>query len=637
MRKSHSFSARLTFAILLNTTILFIVAIAVVSYFAHKLIVDEAKRNATSLLESTKLDIEKTLGEVEIATQSLQWVIQENNKDTAAMYHFTRELVESNPNVVGSAVAFRSGYFPQTHFFSPYSYRDEQSGQIFSKQLGNSQYDYFQMEWYKNPVQTGKPHWSEPYFDEGGGNQMMTTYSLPLKDKTGAVYAILTADINLKWLTERISSTRPYKNAYTILLGRQGRYLSHPDRNLILGSDIFTLAQKTDNAALDELGRKMVSRESGLYKLSVDGNDVFAVYGPVSDGWSAALFCPYKDVFAPLLRMHVIILLVGLLGLILVSLLCVRTIRRLTQPVTEFSEAAMNIANGDFNTKLPDIKTQDEMMQLHDSFEHMQQSLVDYIAELKDTTATKERYESELTIARNIQMGMVPHEFPERSDCRIYASLLPAREVGGDLYDFVIQDDQLFFTIGDVLGKGVPAALFMSITRSAFRFLVSRKLPLDAMVRRINDAISEGNDRDMFVTLFVGRLDLKTGEFEYCNAGHNPIVLMTPDGQGDFLRAKPNVAVGVMGGFDYEAEHLTLVSGSRLLLYTDGVTEAENVNMELFGNDRLLHFVKGIQKEDTPESIANHLYEEVKTFAGEAQQNDDIAILTIEINSLSEK
>ena len=222
------------------------------------------------------------------------------------------------------------------------------------------------------------------------------------------------------------------------------------------------------------------------------------------------------------------------------------------------------------------------MKQLHDSFEHMQQSLVAYIDELKDTTAKKERIESELRIAREIQMGMVPKifpAFPEREDVDLYAKLIPAKEVDGDLYDFFIEDNKLYFIVGDVSGKGVPASLVMAVTCRLFRTVASHFQKPSEIVTSLNDTLAENNESNMFCTFFLGILDLQTGYMQYCNAGHNAPVVMRASGKTEFMEVVPNLPLGLFEGFPYDGQECTLMKGDSLFLYTDGVTEAEKSNV----------------------------------------------------------
>jgi sigma-B regulation protein RsbU (phosphoserine phosphatase) len=366
----------------------------------------------------------------------------------------------------------------------------------------------------------------------------------------------------------------------------------------------------------------------------------FVVYGPLHNGWMLSIFSPYRDVLRRSSQMHVFLILLGLVGLTLLFFICRRVIRRLTRPITELSVSALNMAKGNFKAQLPEIKTQDEMMRLHDSFIYMQNSIADYIEQLKTTTSDNERMESELNVARNIQMGMLCTDFPSQ----LHAMLIPAKEVGGDLYDFALMGNELYFAIGDVSGKGVPASLMMAITRATLRFVAGLGLPLSETLDRINNCVADSNSHNMFVTLFVGRLDLRTGHFDYCNAGHNPVIIIPENGEAYFLKAKSNLAIGLFEDFSYEAESLNLTPGTRILAYTDGVSEAECADQSQFGNTRLLEWAKGLQQtalSRDPEAqglsslqekdVVDSLYASVRDFVGDTPQNDDITILSVRI------
>lgn len=624
MRISKSFSARLSATILLVTSILFITAIMVVSYYSHKLIAEEAIKSASNVLYTTTIDINKTLDRVESTVNNMQWIVEEHLEDTTYLYHITTEIVASNEEIVGSTIAFIPEFFKGKHYFSPYSCNDENDS-IIVKQLGNDKYNYFEMEWFDVPFKTKEPHWSNPYFDEGGGQVMMTTYSLPLTDKQGNIFAILTADISLEWLTQKISSLHPYENSFTFLLCKDGYYITGDQPNKAMKYDAET-QNKTHNE-YEQLGKRMIAGDSGT--LQIGDYNAFAVYGPLYNGWSTAIISPYKDVFARLMRMNLIIIVVSSIGLFLLFFACFRTIRKLTQPITEFTVAALNMAKGNFQARLPKIHSQDEMLQLYNSFDYMQKSLTHYVQELRSTTKENERMESELNIARQIQLSMVPTNFPNNEKYDIHATLQPAREVGGDFYHFLVVDDVIFFVIGDVSGKGVPAALVMSITRAAFRFLGGLGLSIDKMIEKINGTLCTRNETNMFVTLFAGKIDLKTGLLSYCNAGHNPLIICHADGNAEYLHAKPNIAVGVFDGVPFNPEQIQLEKGSRLILYTDGVTEAEDRDKKQYGEQQLLDFAQNIEKNESAEELISSLMTDVKSFTKDAEQNDDITVLTI--------
>ena len=342
-------------------------------------------------------------------------------------------------------------------------------------------------------------------------------------------------------------------------------------------------------------------------------------------GWGYQQFVVGKSVSESVVLLSLLVLIV--VGLIFIFFVCRRVIRRMTRPITELSVSALNMAKGNFKAKLPEIKSQDEMRRLHDSFLYMQNSITDYIEQLKTTKSDNERMESELNVARKIQSGMLSTEFPPH----LHAMVSPAREVGGDLYDFILKGDCLHFAVGDVSGKGVPASIMMAITRATLHFMAGLGLPLHESIGRINNGVADGNSHDMFVTLFIARIDLKTLRMDFCNAGHNPLVVVPPDGKPYFLKAKSNLAVGLFENFPYETESINLQPGTRLVAYTDGVTEAENAAMEQYGNERLLEEVGKMGHDMDNKTAVDQLYRSVLDFTNGNPQNDDITIMSISI------
>lgn len=627
MSGKHSFSKRLSLNILLITSILFIMAIGAASLSSHMLIAEEAQSSAEHLLDATITDLEKSMMEVEAAVQVTAWIAEGMAGNADALYRLTNQMVARNPRISGCAVAFEPYFLEGEYFFSPYSYRDE-NGRVFTKQLGNPSYDYFCMDWYQIPSLTGQACWSEPYFDDGGGKFYMTTYSFPIKDKSGRVYAIVTADVSVDWIAEKLETIRPYTSSHISLVSRSGAYINVEKDSKTVGETIYSTLRyvNDDEDEIDSLVAGMMSGSKGMRRYFHGHELSFAVYGPLQNGWILSISCDYREVLARTSQMNLVLVLIGLVGLLLIFVLCYSIIRKLTKPLTTFSESALRIAKGDFNAPLPEIKSEDEIRQLRNSFEYMQQSLTTYIENLKSSTAANERFESELNIASNIQMAMLPKNFPHMDTCDLYAILKPAKEVGGDLYDFFVKDNYLNFAIGDVSGKGVPASLYMAITRAVYRFIASWGLELDDVMGNINDAISDGNDTGMFVTMFIGRLNLETGVLEYCNAGHNPVIV-----NGDFLDVKPNIAAGLFPNFRYEKQSVVLERGSRIILYTDGVSEAERADKQQFGDERLIDWCRHTEKYHGARSACEGLLDTVREFTDGNAQNDDITVVTIKL------
>lgn len=274
----------------------------------------------------------------------------------------------------------------------------------------------------------------------------------------------------------------------------------------------------------------------------------------------------------------------------------------------------------------------DEVGRLADAFVFMKKELKDNIRKLIETTAENERIEGELNIAKDIQLGLLPKTFPpfpDRSDVDIYASLEPAKEVGGDLYDFYFIDErQLCFTIGDVSGKGVPAALMMAITKTLIKTSASKKIsPADIMIE-VNDAISSDNPQSMFVTLLVGVLDLETGRISYANGGHNPPVHICSDRPPYYVKASSGPVVGIMDEIPYGELELTLKPGEALFMYTDGVTEAQNPDKEFYSEETLLERITS-QTDASSQALIRNIKSDLSLFADVEPQFDDIAMLMI--------
>ena len=321
------------------------------------------------------------------------------------------------------------------------------------------------------------------------------------------------------------------------------------------------------------------------------------------------------------------------LTLVLLTILLRRIIHKMVAPLTKFTHAADEVAHGNLQATLPEIHSNDEMQLLHHSFSTMQQSLSRQMEELKEVNEAKGRIEGELKVAQELQLSMLPKAYSPAADNNrldIYGSLTPAREVGGDLYDFLVRDGKLFFCIGDVSGKGVPAALVMSTTLCQFRIGASYVNNLVTTLDYINKYTCDGNDACIFVTFFAGMLDLETGLLRYCNAGHNkPIVVSKGEGtmeNGQFLDAKPYLPLGVFEGTKYEEKEYTLPPGATLFLYTDGLTEAMTQNHEQFGSERMMAQLQG--GVGCQEQI-ERMTEAIHQFVGDAPQSDDLTMLAI--------
>ena len=344
-------------------------------------------------------------------------------------------------------------------------------------------------------------------------------------------------------------------------------------------------------------------------------------------GWTLVVFQHRELVFLWGEVIAIIILFCMGIGCLVIFFFTTLSIRRATKPLGFLSESAQEVAKGNFDAPLPTFKHNDEVAQLRDSFGTMQQSLKEYMEEQKALSAAKATMMSELNVAHSIQMSMLPKTFPafpDRKDLDLYAALVPAKAVGGDLYDFFIRDEKLFFCIGDVSGKGVPASLVMAVSRTLFRNIAAHTSEPNHIVETMNKNICEGNDECMFVTLFVGVLDLVTGHLHYCNAGHD-----APYVQDALLPCDSNLPVGVAADLTFSEQETVLAPDMTLFLYTDGLTEAENGIHELFGKQRIDEVLATF--EGSPQELIEAMTAAVHQFVGDTEQSDDLTMLAFRI------
>jgi sigma-B regulation protein RsbU (phosphoserine phosphatase) len=324
-------------------------------------------------------------------------------------------------------------------------------------------------------------------------------------------------------------------------------------------------------------------------------------------------------------------------GSIIIMIICAFLIifymqKKVTLPIKNLSESANNFVNHAPGEELQPIisiiKTHDEIETLSDSIEKMTADMITYIKNLTAVTAEKERIGAELTVATQIQASMLPHNFPNRGEFELFATMQPAKEVGGDFYDFFyINDDTLAVVMADVSGKGVPAALFMVIAKTLIKTNALRGLSPKEVFEVSNNLLCENNEADMFVTAFMGYLDIPGGKFTFVNAGHNP-PLLKHGGQFDWLKTKVGFVLAGMEGMSFTEEEIILETGDELFLYTDGVTEAHDIEDNLFSDPYLLE-VANKCKYKTPDEFNYYIKAEIDAFAGEAPQADDITMLLL--------
>ena len=537
----------------------------VMYYSAQNIIHKTVEKLIEREMNAIYLCIRNKLAKVEITVDNMAWVMADALDEPEWMYELTHRMVKHNPSFWGSGIAFVPNYYPNRgKFFEPYAVRRGQDS-IVSMQLGKSGDDHTQDEYFRVPVKQGKAHWSEPYLDLVGAQKIITTYSVPIRDDKERIAAVVYADISLDWLDEIMEEAKMYKSTE--------RFLVTGDGHLLAGKDNEMLQKVLEHLKTDKEKMGNITMEDE------HGNDHHVFYTPVGGNtdWILISIQNDKEVFSKLQKIRANLLLLVLSGLILIGFIVWRTSRNLRR--------------------------------------------------LRKVNAEKERIGGELRVASEIQQSMLPHSLMQHDDVDLFGKLVPAREVGGDLYDYYIRDEKLFFCIGDVSGKGAPSAMVMGVIHSLFRAFSTHENNPARIMQSINEASCRGNDSNIFVTLFVGVLDLPTGRLRYCDAGHDaPIII--ENGELRMEECNPHLPVAVFDDVKYNVQETLLKPDSTIFLYTDGLTEAMNIKHKQFGIKRVKE-VLAANHQLLPQQLLEAINHQVREFVGDAEQSDDLTMLAI--------
>ena len=573
----HTSIFRLKNKVVLNIVIAAIVLeliSALQFYHTQQLLADELEIKAESELTMKAIIIKSALNLSENSLMGHLGDMERSLNEPDSLFTIMEGVLKAHPNLTGCWIAFIPNYYPQKgRLFEPYAYWDH--GEIGKSIIGPT-HNYTESSDFKRVISTNDDVWLDPYIDNVT-HLHMVSYAVPIHDKNKKVVAVFGLDVPTKMLGDTLNNKHIYKSSFNLLLTKEGMLVAGPDSTHKRHTDAKFIANLVNDSTIDKRDSKNKQCKIVTFN-DPEYHEKGYVYYTSFDGkpdWQIAVVCYDDEVFGPLRQMYLTIFLTTLAGLIVLGFIIHYFIKN--------------------NTKL------------------------------KITKREKDRIDSELHIASNIQLQMLPTDMPaDRDDIDIYGSLLPAREVGGDLFDYFIRDEKLFFCIGDVSGKGVPAAMLMAVTHTWFRAVSTHQHNPAHIMQVINEASCERNESNMFVTLFIGILDLPTGHFCYCNAGHDAPVIVGKEP----LPVKPNLPIGLFDDFTYEMQDTMLENGSMVFLYTDGLTEAKDKKRKLFGEKRMMTLLNS-STDLTPRLLLGKMNSEVHAFTDGAEQSDDLTMLAI--------
>ena len=480
------------------------------------------------------------------------------------IFQTLERFLDANPQICGVALGFENDITGYDHDeFGTACYVTNINGTLQRLHLGQI-HDFHQKEWYMNGMKSGKGQWSLP-FRETSNNRVVTCFSMPVEDiHTGRKFGVLAFDINTEIFRKRCDGIAPFPGAEISIIDRENKFVSQLDTTLLLKSVTESPIYADVFAGYDPNGTGVMS--------TLDRGDSIYYLTPIShNGWTICTMFPKKALYASMDTMRHRVTLIAIFGILFMAMFLSWLFRK-----------------------------------------------------IQKISIQKAGMESELGIASRIQLGMLQKECPESCagyDLDIATYLHPTKDVGGDLYDYLARDGKLFFCIGDVSGKGIPASLFMAETLALFRNAAAKYDSPSEIISSMNRTLSFNNSHNMFCTAIVGVIDIKSGILRYCNAGHNyPII------GGKFIKSKPEIVLGVMEDIPYSTHETPFAPDECILLYTDGVTEAENLTKAQFGDERLL---AASAKASNGPDIVENVKKAVMEFRGNANQNDDITLMAI--------
>lgn len=590
---------------------------------------DQAQREVDAYVARLNGDFSQI---AQVARSTAAVMTAHNDLTEKEIYALLEENIRQHSLIYGSCVAFApNSSAAQRQLVAPYVHRSGESTQQMD--IGRDSYDYTSMEWYAKPRTLNRGYWTEPYFDEGAGNVLMCTFSLPFY-RNGAFWGTATVDVELDPLRNLIQ-TEELDGGFWLLMSQTGRFIYHRSPELIMKSSIQDRLRELGEERFLGHAEAMLRGEPGFLKMPnlFEGGQAWCFYAPLaSTHWSLALAIPENAKMQPVYDF----LRTGLLSLavvILILLVVVGAVSlRFTGPIQRMALAVRELGQGKLDTQVSGVPNRDELGELAQGFNHMLGKLREHVQALAAETAAREAIESEIRVARDIQTSLIPRTFPafpHNEEFDLYALLEPAKECAGDFYDFFRTDEKhIMFILADVSGKGVPAALFMAVTRTLLHNFGEQGLSPAALLNQVNSIVVKENENMMFVTLFVGKYETETGILTYTNAGHPSPYKRSADGGISTWGASTGTCLGMIEGSTWDEVTTQVEVGDTLLLYTDGVTEAGTSHQHMF-EEAGLEQAFAAAGDKGPKELSQHILAAVHDFEGEVR-SDDITVLALQ-------
>lgn len=616
-----------------NVVMLLLVT-AAIAWFARDRILDNAKRDTRASAQEAAQRLDTTMRTVIITTSGLSDLVANSHLDAEELTTTLRAMVKATPGAAGALLVLE----PRRPGEKPFARYVAVNGK--DRDFVADGYDYRAQPWFQRTLASPGGWWSEPYLNRTAGQVWMVAYNMPLRPSgRGAITrGMVSLDLPVGNLTATLDTLAHLPGWRLTLVAPGGLLAMHPQPGVALRDTYATYIREHGRDDLIGAAAAVRLRQPMDY-LHTDAESHqrrYSVVEPVGDsGWSLIVSQSYDQIVSKLYRPLGLLAAAGVLLALLCTALVRHLAKRISRPVEHLAESTSRLARGQYDWPVPHTGRGDEVGRMARTLEHARTSIQQQLLEIGEMGAVRQKLQSELSIARDIQYAMLsPPRLIERDRARLqaHAVLEAAKEVGGDFYSFIERGDsdgELWFAIGDVSDKGVPAALFMARAATVLEVAAHSSTSPGQVLAEASRRLVEGNDTCMFATVLCGHVDVRSGHCTLASAGHEPPLLLHADGRVEML----DIAAGPPLGFEVSESfplwHGTLEPGASLLAYTDGVTEAFNPGNEAYGSERLLATVRS--GRDASENC-RQLIADVHRFAATAPQSDDITVLAIRLD-----
>lgn len=614
-----SFAKQLIIYLVIALIVVFFFISLILTNSVQQFISNNAYNQAQTIADNVQTIFEREITKIENIPNQINSVYGRPSYLNASF--LPEKILKSYNSLTGCTVYYAPNDLPGRNFISSVAIKDDQ-GHICTRASGSLKLF--------SPAKIIRKNPQNGYWTYTEVNHISSiSYHHPIYNKHKEKRGLLVLDFTLKTITDLLCDYKLYQSGYLFIVNKQGDYIAHPE---IHSPDYKNILKNTiyqDSSSLS-LSRKIINGETGCSSFFNRKKKYFIYYTPIHDtNWRLGLTCLYSEILDSSNKLYLLIFLCLGIGFLFLFIGMVNIVHRLSNPLKQLAYTARQIAHGRFDVVIPKQNSNHEINELYNSFRYMQQSLINYIERLKVSTAAREQINAEITFAHRIQQRFIPHPIQLPPNIGFAAELRQSREVGGDLYEYFLSGNNLYFAIGDVAGKGIPAAFYMASVSKLFKYVAGNYSSTATICNIINKYMCDDIiEDDMYITMFIGILDINTGIIKYTNAGHPYPLIVHEDGIANFLCKHPETPIGVLNNRCFTEHTYTLHKNTSILLYTDGITDAENASGQFYGKERMIKCIQNAPGK-TPDKLIHTILENVSQHIGNGNQSDDLTLLGI--------